>query len=216
MSSRTGGLRAIPSGTPQNPCKWAASSFDGAAVELPSWYQKFWSGPFRRRLEVARNNGFVASRSTGLGSLFVRQNRRGGETWYAKVRVNGRQVKRALGPKRPAGSREGLTKAQAEAALRRLVNELEAGPPPPVEERTLAQVGESYLRELGTRGRRRSTLGDYESYLRVHLVPFFDGTPLRKIGRAEVEAFMAAKLEAGLAPMDQRTDQVVSLDILQE
>ncbi len=69
-----------------------------------------------------------------------------------------------------------------------------------MEERTLAEVGESYLRELGTRGRRRSTLGYHESYLRVYLVPFFDGTPLRKIGRAEVEAFMAAKLEAGLAP----------------
>jgi integrase len=85
-----------------------------------------------------------------------------------------------------------------------VVRELEAAPPPPVEERTLAQVGESYLRELGTRGRRRPTLGDYESYLRVHLVPFFDGTPLRKIGRAEVEAFMAAKLQAGLAPKSVR------------
>jgi integrase len=85
-----------------------------------------------------------------------------------------------------------------------VVREVEAAPPPPVEERTLAQVGESYLRELGTRGRRRPTLGDYESYLRVHLVPFFDGTPLRKIGRAEVEAFMAAKLQAGLAPKSVR------------
>ena len=59
----------------------------------------------------------------------VREDRRGRETWYAKVRVDGRQVKRALGRKRPAGSREGLTKVQAEGALNKLVLALEAEPP---------------------------------------------------------------------------------------
>jgi hypothetical protein len=45
------------------------------------------------------------------------------------VRVGERFIKRALGPKRAPGSREGLTKAQAEARLRDLMDELRAAPP---------------------------------------------------------------------------------------
>src|SRR6476469_1661159 len=40
------------------------------------------------------------ARAYGSGSLWVRRNARGGETWYGQVRVDGRVVRRALGPKR--------------------------------------------------------------------------------------------------------------------
>ena len=144
----------------------------------------------------------MARRQAGQGSLLVREDHRGREPGYSKVRVNGRQVKRALGRKRPPGSGEGLTKTEAEAALRRLPREHEAGPPAPVDHRTLAEVGESYLRERAMQGRRRSTPADYESYLRVHLVPFLGDAPLRKVRRADVDSFMA--LEAGMAPKSVR------------
>ena len=53
-------------------------------------------------------------RSYGTGSLYVRRGK-----WYGHWRVDGRQVKLALGPKREPGSREGLTRKMAEAELRR-------------------------------------------------------------------------------------------------
>jgi len=142
----------------------------------------------------------VARRQHGQGSLFVREDRRGRETWYAKVRVNGRQVKRVLGPKRPVGTREGLTKTQAEARLSALILELETGPPQPVQRHSVAEVGRAYLAHLTTVGRRRSTLMEYESFLRVHLAPFFGQVAIDKIEREQVEAFAAAKLEEGKAP----------------
>lgn len=136
----------------------------------------------------------MARRRHGQGSLLVREDRRGRETWYAKVRVDGRQVKRALGRKRLAGSREGLTK-QAEGALNKLVLALEAEPPRlVVEKHGLGEVGEAYLAYLATRGRRRSTLMEYESFLRVHLVAFFGDVAIEKIDREHVEAFAARKL----------------------
>jgi hypothetical protein len=65
--------------------------------------------------------GTAAQRSYGTGSRFVRVDASGGEAWYGQWRLNGRQIKRKIGPKRSRGSAEGLTKAQAETELRRLV-----------------------------------------------------------------------------------------------
>ena len=48
-------------------------------------------------------------RPYGTGSLFVSRGK-----WYGKWRVDGRQTKRLLGPKRQPGSREGLTRKMAE------------------------------------------------------------------------------------------------------
>jgi hypothetical protein len=58
-------------------------------------------------------------RSYGSGSIIQI-----GDTWFGKWRVGERQVKRRLGPVRPVGSKEGLTRSQAEAALRRLIGEV--------------------------------------------------------------------------------------------
>ena len=69
-------------------------------------------------------NGDVGRRSYGTGSLFLRRDAGGRESWYAKWRVGDRQVKRTIGLARRAGSREGLTRAQAERELRR---RMEAG-----------------------------------------------------------------------------------------
>ncbi len=48
-------------------------------------------------------------------------------------------------------------------------------------------------------GLKRSTLMDYESCIRVHLVPFFGEHPIENIDLDQVEAFMAAKREEGKA-----------------
>lgn len=145
----------------------------------------------------------MPTRSYGSGSLLVRLDARGVETWYAKVRVRGHQVKRTLGPKRAPGTREGLTRAQAEGRLRRLTEELDAAPV--IEERlTVEQLGARHIKHLKTVGRKRSTLGDYESYLRVHLTPFFAELPLDRIGVSDVEDYVAEKLADGKSPKTVR------------
>ncbi|HEY5144405.1 MAG TPA: hypothetical protein VII98_12975, partial [Solirubrobacteraceae bacterium] len=45
----------------------------------------------------------------------------GRESWVAKWWVGTSQVKRRIGPKRTPATREGLTRAQAESELRRLM-----------------------------------------------------------------------------------------------
>lgn len=150
-----------------------------------------------------RDNGGMPRRSYGTGSLGSRRDKRGRETWYARVRVGGRQLKKAIGPKREPGGRDGLTRRQAEARLRRLIEELERAPA--VAERlTVEEIGTRYIQHLTALGRRRSTLQDYKSYLRVHLVPFFGELPLEKIGRSDVEDFIAEKLGDRKAPKSVR------------
>jgi integrase len=145
----------------------------------------------------------MARRSHGTGSLIVRTDATGRPSWHAKVRVGRKQVWRKLGEKRAAGSRDGLSRKQAEGRLRRLIEELERAPVV-IERLTVEDVGERYLSHLATLGRRRSTLGDYSSYLRVHLAPFFGDLPLEKIRRGDVENFVAEKLADGLAPKSVR------------
>jgi integrase len=105
-------------------------------------------------------------RSYGTGSLYVREDGAGRETWYGKWRTNGRQIKRAVGPVRTPGARDGLTRAQAEKKLRDLMAETPAARPT-TERLTLAEVAPRYLAYLESKGRKRSTLVAAESCLRV-------------------------------------------------
>lgn len=111
-------------------------------------------------------------------------------------------MKRSLGPKRVAGTRDGLTKSQAERELRRRVDELVAAQPR--ERLTVEDAGRRYLDHLAALGRKRSTLMDYESTLRVHLAPFFADRPLAKIAPGDIERFLAAKAREGCAPKSVR------------
>ncbi len=62
-----------------------------------------------------------AKRAYGSGSIFEVDG-----TWYGKWRVDGRQVKRRIGPKRTRGEADGITKSQAEARLREFMAEVAA------------------------------------------------------------------------------------------
>ena len=63
-------------------------------------------------------------RSYGTGYLFVKRDRNGREIWYGQWRAGATNVKRKIGAKRERGSRDGLTRVQAErellGALRRM------------------------------------------------------------------------------------------------
>jgi integrase len=134
--------------------------------------------------------------------LFARTDRAGRESWYGQWRQDGRLVKRRVGPKRSTGAADGLTKAQAEKELRRLIGETITAPPR--ERITVADAGRRHLEYLATLGRKRSTLMDYESALRVHLGPYFASRAIDSLTADDVERFMAAKRREGRAPKSIR------------
>jgi integrase len=138
----------------------------------------------------------MAKRSYGSGSLIARPDSGGGETWYGLWRVNGRRVKRALGRKRTPGSRDGLTRAQAEAELRRRMQQ-DVIVVARAERKTVAEAGERYIQHLArVKQRKRTTVQDYRGYLRRHPVPYFGERTLERIGPEQVEAYLHAKLES--------------------
>jgi integrase len=138
-------------------------------------------------------------RARGTGSIIRRRQRSGVVVLWGKFTVYGEQRWIKLGVERQPGSKLGLTKPQAEAALRRAFET--ASLEQPVHERLEVQeAGERYIDRLESLGRKKTTISDYRSTLRVHLVAFFGGRSLDKIDVQLVEAFIAAKQREGKAP----------------
>jgi integrase len=142
----------------------------------------------------------MARRSYGTGSITVRRDRNGRETWYGLWMADGRRVKRRLGVKRAPGTSDGLTRKQAEAELRRRMAEELVGVARE-RRRTVEEAGAAYVAHLEhVMGRKRTTIEDYRGYLRRHLGPFFGARRLDRIRPAEVERYLREKIAAGLAP----------------
>jgi hypothetical protein len=98
----------------------------------------------------------MSRRSYGTGSLYVRRDSAGRETWYGQWRAGARPVKRRIGPRREPGTSNGLTKAQAERELRRKIDSERASASR--ERVTIAEAGERYIDHLTALGRKRATL----------------------------------------------------------
>ena len=143
----------------------------------------------RNPLARLRQNGAVARRSYGTGSLYVHTDTTGRETWYARFYVGSHQVKRRIGPKRARGTREGLTRAQAERALRELIETEQ--PRPTRTDVTVENAGERLLRHLEALGRKPTTLGTYRSLFHTHLVPELGDVPLDRVTPDDVEHLIA-------------------------
>ena len=124
-------------------------------------------------------------RPHGSGSLYIRADRQSREAWYGHWRSNGRQVKRKIGPRRMPGSREGLTRKQAEAELRRMIGTTQVKPRAG-ERLTIGEVASRYIAHARRRGRKPATLANIESEARVHLEPFFGSRSLDSIEPAHV------------------------------
>jgi hypothetical protein len=76
--------------------------------------------PYDRRRRTTKKR-----RPRGTGAVFQE-----GDRWYGQWHVRGRLVKRSPGPVRPQGSRDGLTKIQAEGRRRELMTETDSAPAP--------------------------------------------------------------------------------------
>jgi integrase len=139
-------------------------------------------------------------RSYGTGALSVRRDKGGADTWYGMWYAHGRRVKRRIGPKREAGSRQGLTRTQAEAELRRLTAETRVTARPTGERLSVAEVSSRYVVHAERRGRKLSTRLHIESETRVHLVPFFGERALDSIDSGEVLDLIGRLEGKGLKP----------------
>jgi integrase len=138
-------------------------------------------------------------RARGTGSIVRRRQRSGAVILWGKFTVHGEQRWVKLGLERQPGSKFGLTKAQAEAELRRAFEA--ASLEQPIQERLdIKEAGERYIDRLESLGRKHTTISDYRSTLRVHLVPFFVGRSLERIDVHLVEAFIATKQRERKAP----------------
>ncbi|MDQ6775271.1 MAG: tyrosine-type recombinase/integrase [Actinomycetota bacterium] len=128
-------------------------------------------------------------RAYGTGTLQVV-----GRSWIgAWYGPDGRRVRRKVGDVRTEGRADGLTKAQAERALRRM-RELDRPPVAPDAERvTMEQAGREFCQRLELKGRRKSHQLTVASDLRNHIAPFFAGKTVDRIRPTDIERYIAAK-----------------------
>jgi integrase len=138
-------------------------------------------------------NSPTPRRPYGAGTLYVKAG-----NWYGRWRVNGRQVNRKLGPVRTPGTRDGLTRAQAEQELRRRQEAEKVAKS--TARLTVEQAGQQLLDHLDAMGRKRSTMEAYRSILAIHLVPFFGDKDLDRVTREDVERLLAKWHRDRLAP----------------
>jgi integrase len=154
----------------------------------------------KRVSEPARNTVAVAKRSYGTGSLYVARDGGGRESWYGRWQSpGGGKAKRRIGLKRQPGSREGLTRVQAERELRRRLDAdavvLARG-----QQRTITEAGAEYVDHLEhVMERKRTTIQDYRGYLRGHFEPFFGERSLDRIDERLVAAYLKRKRDQGLS-----------------
>ena len=164
------------------------------------------SGPDAKRTAVERSR---RGARYGAGTLICRTGPKG-DTWIAKWRDGGRQVQRGLGFVHSRTHPDGLTRAEAEAALVKLrervaveraaEREAETKRVRDEQRRPLASVGEALIAAKRAAGRKPSTIEAYSYWLRVHIIDYFGPTPVSEITREDVRGFAAALERKGLAP----------------
>lgn len=136
-------------------------------------------------------------RAHGTGTLYAQERANGQEDWYGRWHLGGRRVNRRLGPKRRRGTGKGLNRIQAEAKLRELM--VRERPPVAGSSVSFASTADLMLRDLEALGRKPTTLDNYRSILRSHLLPRFGEVAISHVKKGDIEAFMAALTDAGKA-----------------
>jgi integrase len=127
--------------------------------------------------------------------------------WRAKYRLpDGRQVQRTIGPAWTARGRPAagfFTKRTAEAWLSSVLSAARAGTLPGMVRTgvTFAEACEEYLRWLEQdRDRKPSTVRDYGSVIRAHLLPAFGSRPIEDISDDDIERWkIGLGVESGMS-----------------
>jgi hypothetical protein len=137
--------------------------------------------------------------------------------WRAKYRLpDGRQVKKTLGPastyrgRPPAGY---FTKRTAEAWLRKTLVEAAAGTLPGMVRTgaTVAHACEEYLRYIEQdRQRKPSTLRDYDSIFRNHVLPRLGAIRLEDLTPDHVERWAAHEIDSRRQMANRTTEKTIT------
>src|SRR5260221_4522843 len=141
----------------------------------------------------------VNRRSYGTGTLYRRADVQGRQWWYGRWHNGNSRPNRKIGPIRTRGDEEGLTRREAEQALRRLIESEQ--PKCAGAEVTVAEAGDLLLRHLEAKGLKPTTLDTYDSTLRTHLrQPPLGDLQLHAADPEQVEALLARMRNDGKAP----------------
>jgi len=127
--------------------------------------------------------------------------------YYARWRTpDGRRLNRRLGPKRRRGESDGLTRAQAEQAFRRIQAEEAARKPvePTVEIVTVDQAAERLRERIAIEGARLSYRQNCESMQRVHISPVIGKRKVASVKPEDVERLASRMLVKGSSPKTVR------------
>jgi integrase len=132
-------------------------------------------------------------RTRGTGSIIIR-----GGSYYGKWWLGNRQVMRKLGRVRVPGTRDGLTRTEAEKRLRELVSEVKWVAPD--QRLSFGEVAAKYVDHVEhVMERKPSTVRNYRSISAVHLSPYFGGRDIRRISSDDFAAYIKCKSREGLS-----------------
>jgi integrase len=136
----------------------------------------------------------VKKRSYGTGRMFEKHG-----AWYGSWRTaDGRRTTRKIGPVRKG--REGLSKTQAEAALREMVITEARRPIASEDDLTVSQLGRLLLNRLETDGRKPSHIESVRYHLSKHIDPLLGDLPASQVLEADVRRLVDRMHRAGKAP----------------
>lgn len=136
-------------------------------------------------------------RHHGTGHLYEKHG-----AYYGRWRTaDGRQLNRRIGRVRRPGTRDGLTRSEAERRFRRIQDEEGARPSQQIERAvTVTKAVDSLLRALELQGARKSYLAGCRSMQRVHVAPRLGDKAIATVTVEDVEEFTAGILATGLTP----------------
>jgi integrase len=106
-----------------------------------------------------------------------------------------------MGPSKGPSRRTGVSHVASAATRPAPAND---PPTPTTSTIDVAEAGRRYIANRELVGLKPGTLSDYESYLRVHLVPFFGVRPIDEIDADLIDGFIAVKRAEGKAPKSIR------------
>jgi integrase len=136
------------------------------------------------------------------GHVFCVERKRGPQ-FYAKYRIGSKQIQRRLGPawSEPGQPPPGyLTRKTAEAELAAILTDARRGAVPHSTGSgvTVRQAAEEWLRHCEwERGAKASTLSEYGSVVRAHIVPRFGDEAIEAVTARQVEVWAAELLASG-------------------
>ena len=144
----------------------------------------------------------ASKRSYGTGQLYEASG-----SYYGRWRTpDGRKLNRRIGRVRVAGSADGLTRAQAERAFRKLQEDEDTTPSRSRTSAvvTVSEAADSLRRAKSLEGARKSYLENLESMQRVHVDASFGSMPVDAVSTTQVEGLITSLLRSGRSPKTGR------------